>query len=244
MDKLLNDFKAGLIGLNEVKTRLADEMFGRLEGASLDLFREVRTGAPEVIYCASKTPEQVRGIFEKLAGRGRLVMGTRARAEHFEAVAHLEGVEFDPESAIVSLGGGGQDLGSVLVISAGTSDLPVTMEAARTAMLLGSRVRVEHDCGVAGIHRLFALKGILRESNVVVAVAGMEGALPTIVAGLTPRPVIAVPTSVGYGANLGGLAPLLTMLNTCSPGVAVVNVDNGFGAGYLAHVINAQSVRP
>jgi hypothetical protein len=237
MDKALLDFKAGRITLEEAKSLVAGDVFAKLEDAGLDLFRQVRTGAPEVIYCAAKTPSQVREIFQVLIQKDGLVMGTRATDEHFQAVEDL-GLEFDADAGMLYKPCNVSLTGLVLIVSAGTSDRNVTLEAARTASLMGSRVQVEHDCGVAGIHRLFALKDTLRQARVIVAVAGMEGALPTIVAGMTPRPVIAVPTSVGYGASLGGLAPLLTMLNACAPGVAVVNIDNGFGAGYLAHLIN------
>ena len=228
----------------------------------MDHHRAIRTGFPEVIFGQGKTPEQIRDIFKELTGRGRNIMATRASAEDFQVVK--EGVpeaEYYETARIIAVrekeGGtekAGSDaprpaslgndaprpasLGSVCVISAGTADIPVAEEAAVTAELLGNDVSRVYDVGVAGIHRLFDKLHIIREANVVITVAGMEGALASVIGGLVDVPVIAVPTSIGYGANLGGLSALLSMLNSCANGVSVVNIDNGFGAAYMAAVIN------
>jgi NCAIR mutase (PurE)-related protein len=219
--------------------------FQSLGFATVDSHRQLRQGFPEVIFGQGKTPDQVARIFGTLATHGSNVLCTRADAAQAEAVrALLPGVQHDLLSRTISLEQRpfvDQGRGPVAVVSAGTSDLPVAREAAVTARLMGNRVEEIYDVGVAGLHRLLAHREQLRDATVVVVVAGMEGALPSVVGGLVPRPIIAVPTSVGYGASFHGLAALLGMLNSCAAGVTVVNIDNGFGGGYAAALINRQA---
>ncbi len=212
------------------------------EIADLDFDRQDRRGFAEAVYCESKTPEQVRLIAEAVAARGARTLFTRANADHADAVhAPLPDAAHDAESRLLwwppelpePTGG------LVVVAAAGTSDLPVAREAQQVARFLGRPTELVADVGVAGLHRILRRLDLLRSAAVVVVVAGMDGALPSVVAGLVSAPVVAVPTSVGYGAAFEGLAPLLTMLNSCAPGVAVVNIDNGYGAGHLAAQIAA-----
>jgi NCAIR mutase (PurE)-related protein len=213
-----------------------------LDFAALDTGRAGRTGYPEAVFCKGKTVEQAEAIIAAMAGAGLPVLGTKAPPALAERVrARFPAAEYDALALTLSVGrvnGGSPPQGRVAVVAAGTSDLPVAREALRTAEFLGSRVELICDVGVAGIHRLFARLPDIRRARVVVAVAGMEGALASVVAGLVASPVIALPTSVGYGASFGGLSALLGMLNSCAPGVSVVNIDNGYGAGYQAHLIN------
>lgn len=213
------------------------------EAGKLDTDRVRRRGLPEVIYCEHKTPEEVSALFLELRRHSSLVLATRASADHYAPLSHIEGIEYHARARIIRLR---QEKpvqkGLVIVLSAGTSDIPVALEAALTAESFGSRVKTIFDVGVAGIHRIMSVRKELDEARALVVVAGMDGALPSVVGGLAKVPVIAVPSSTGYGASFGGVAALLAMLNSCSPGVSVVNIDNGFGAGYQAHVINAQSV--
>jgi hypothetical protein len=239
LDRLLDAFEAGHISREKLKKELLRQSFIETGSAKIDQLREARTGGPEVVYCAGKTPDQVASIFDHLNRHNGRVLGTKADQAHFEAVREVAGVRFDPVSGLLSIGKTTQTpVGKVAVVSAGTSDLAVAEEAAGTAEFLGSRVDRHFDCGVASIHRLFSVMDGLNGASVVVAVAGMEGALPSVIGGLARPPIVAVPTSVGYGANFQGLAALLTMMNSCAPGIGVVNIDNGFGAGYLAHKIN------
>ncbi|MDQ0189511.1 nickel pincer cofactor biosynthesis protein LarB [Alicyclobacillus cycloheptanicus] len=224
-------------GLQALRKLGADE----LGYATLDHHRALRRGFPEVVYCEGKTPEQSAQILIRLAETGEgPVLGTRAGREVFDLVRRTHpSFEYEELSRMVFLRRGiGSPKGQVLVIAAGTSDLPVANEAVLTLELMGARVEQMIDVGVAGLHRLLGQLDRLYQARVLVVVAGMEGALPSVVAGLVDQPVIAVPTSVGYGSHLGGLTPLLSMLNSCSSGVGVVNIDNGFGAGYLAAMIN------
>ena len=240
--QILERYRCGDTNLAEALGALKDFPSASLGGyAQLDTHRELRTGHPEVIYCAGKTPEQVVHIVAAMKQAGQNVLGTRAtpalfaevQAAHPDAVYHATArcltVDVAPRPAPIGL---------VAVITAGTSDLPVAEEAAVTAEWMGARVERVFDVGVAGLHRLMPHLDLLRRARAVVAVAGMEGALPSVVGGLIARPLVAVPTSVGYGMNLGGITPLLAMLNSCAPGVSVVNVDNGFGAGVCAALIN------
>ncbi|MDR0452217.1 MAG: nickel pincer cofactor biosynthesis protein LarB [Treponema sp.] len=211
-----------------------------LDFAVIDSRREERTGYPEVVYCAGKTVGQALSIITRMREEKLPVLATRAEAALAEQVKKtLPEAEYDPVSKLLTAGriGGGAE-GLVAVVAAGTSDLPVAKEAAGTAEFLGSKVLLITDVGIAGIHRLFDRLDEIRKARVVVAVAGMEGALAGVIAGLVSVPVIAVPTGVGYGAAFGGLAALLGMLTSCSPGISVVNIDNGFGAGYQANLIN------
>jgi pyridinium-3,5-biscarboxylic acid mononucleotide synthase len=205
----------------------------------VDYAREARTGFPEVIFGQGKTPEQVREIFQRLHQKHGRVMVTRADEQMVEQVRQVvPDAEYDPMAQLLTIGGGKRRFpGVVAVLSAGTADLPVAEEAARTAEWMGNEVDRIYDVGVAGIDRLLAQRERLQQASVVIVVAGMEGALASVVGGLVRRPVIAVPTSVGYGAHFSGLTPLLSMLTSCAAGVTVVNIDNGFGAGYAASII-------
>lgn len=209
--------------------------------AQVDLDRPRRRGMPEVIFCSGKTPAQIIGIIGAMKQAGQNVLGTRVSPDQFEAVSKAvpEAVYHETARCLtLEVATRPPAAGHVAVVCAGTSDLPVAEEAALTAEWMGARVEVIRDVGVAGLHRLFKHLDTLRRARAVVVVAGMEGALPSVVGGLIDRPIIAVPTSVGYGAHLQGLAPLLTMLNSCAPGITVVNIDNGFGAGAAAALIN------
>ena len=209
--------------------------------AQLDHQRVIRKGFAEVVYCEGKTPEQASVILARLADRGTgNVLGTRADRAVFERLERdVPDADYDPLSRTIVIRRGEQTAaGLVLIVAAGTSDLPVAEEAAVTASALGSRVERVYDVGVAGLHRLLRQIETLRSARVIVAVAGMEGALVSVLTGLVDSPVIGVPTSVGYGAQLNGFTPLLSMLSSCAPGMAVVNIDNGFGAGYMASMIN------
>ena len=212
--------------------------------ARVDHHRALRCGFPEVIFCQGKSPDQVAAIGSELLARGDVVLATRADAEHAAALAAVapdaKWLE-TPRLVVVDRRGEAPSEGSVVVASAGTADIPVAEEAAACAEVMGCRVERLYDVGVAGVHRVLAHTDKLRSARVVVAVAGMEGALPSLVAGLVEVPVIAVPTSVGYGANFGGVSALLTMLNSCAGGIGVVNIDNGFGAAVLAARINRPS---
>jgi len=238
---LLEQVRGGTIGVEDAFARLKDLPYEDLGFARLDTHRSLRKGFPEVIFCPGKTNEQIVGIVERMARHEGRVMAARASPEVAEAVRRkFPQAVYHPSARIVTLGppAAVTGKGKLLVISAGTADIPVADEAAVTAETLGSPVERLFDVGVAGIHRLLDRRESLFAANVLVVVAGMDGALPSVVGGLVGRPVIAVPTSIGYGASFGGLAALLTMLNSCAPGVSVVNIDNGFGAGYAAHLMN------
>jgi len=243
LDGMLDDYQAGKISRDDLKKGLVKQSFIDVGCAKIDHCRESRTGGPEVVYCEGKTPEQVATIFKHIADHNGNVLGTRANSDHYKAVQLIMDVDYDDVSRLLSVKPEPKEaVGKVVVVTAGTSDLPVAEEAAGTAEFLGSRVERHFDCGVAGIHRLFSVMDELNEASAIIAVAGMEGALPSVVGGMAGPPVIALPTSVGYGANFHGLAALLTMMNSCAPGIGVVNIDNGFGAGYLAHKINIMAV--
>ncbi|MGB0389166.1 MAG: nickel pincer cofactor biosynthesis protein LarB [Ardenticatenaceae bacterium] len=241
--KLLTDVQGGKVNVDEATQRLRGLPFEQLGFATLDHHRALRQGFPEVIYCEGKTPAQTALIVERLAARNDTVLGTRATLAHYEAArkqvpelqwherARCLWLERDPAPKKAG----------IVVLSAGTSDLPVAEEAVLTATLMGNQVQSFHDVGVAGLHRLLHHLPALQNATVIVAVAGMEGALPSVLGGLVDAPVIAVPTSVGYGASFGGVAALLAMLNSCASGIAVVNIDNGFGAGYMAALINRKA---
>jgi NCAIR mutase (PurE)-related protein len=212
--------------------------------AKTDSHRALRKGYPEVIYCQGKTVKQVAGIVEKLMDHHRTIIATRATEEIFKAIKKVRSdAVYRDDARLVVIGEKPEPVteGTILVITAGTSDIPVAEEAAITAESMGNRVERLFDVGVAGIHRLFGHVEQLHAANVVIVVAGMDGALPSIIGGVVDKPVIAVPTSIGYGASFNGLSALLTMLNSCAPGVVVVNIDNGFGAGYMAGMINQDS---
>ena len=238
---ILEAFKSGRLDLESALAAFKDFPLKDLGFAKIDTQRELRVGFPEVVFCSGKSPAQVRAIVDSLLESGSSVLATRVGEEHFAALAGLEGkLVLDRLSGTarspVDPRGASPDR-RVAVVTAGTSDIPVAEEAAVTAEACGARVERVFDVGVAGIHRLFSRLDAIREAKVVVAVAGMEGALASVLGGLVDAPVIAVPTSVGYGASFGGLAALLAMLNNCAAGVSVVNIDNGFGAGYQAALI-------
>ena len=232
--ELLEKFRAGGIGRDEVVRAFQAAPVADLGFAQVDLHRALRKGFPEVIFGAGKTAEQVLKIASKLLQHERRVLVTRITPEHARALRHQAArcLTVDPKPLP-------KRPGAIAVVCAGTSDLPVAEEAAVTAEVMGNQVERIADVGVAGLHRLLGRLETIQKANVIVVVAGMEGALPSVVAGLVSRPVIAVPTSTGYGASFGGLAALLGMLNSCGSGVMVVNIDNGFGAGYAASQINA-----
>ncbi|MGD0154855.1 MAG: nickel pincer cofactor biosynthesis protein LarB [Terracidiphilus sp.] len=241
IESLLTEVHAGSTSVAEALERLRNLPFEDLGFAKVDHHRALRTGMPEVIFAESKAPAQVAAIFARMASAGGNVLATRASREVFEAVREAEPrAEFHETARAITLKqtepAAGK--GTVGVVCAGTSDLPVAEEAAVTARLMGNTVELVADVGVAGIHRLLAAQNTLKSARVLIVCAGMEGALPTVVGGLVQAPVIAVPTSVGYGASLGGVAALLGMLNTCAPNVSVVNIDNGFGAACIASLIN------
>jgi NCAIR mutase (PurE)-related protein len=237
---LLLRLERGEVPVEEALNQLKRLPFADLGFARVDHHRALRTGSAEAVFCEGKSAEQVVAIVERLAQSHRNVLATRATPEVFAAI-RAAGIpaEYHESARIVVVNRGRDEgVGLIAVLSAGTSDQAVAEEAAVTAEALGNRVERIYDVGVAGLHRLLQHYPLLQEANVIIAVAGMEGALPSVVGGLVDRPVIAVPTSVGYGASFGGIAALLAMLNSCAPGVSVVNIDNGFGAAQQASLIN------
>jgi len=240
---LLQEVRAGSRTVESAIDQLRHLPFEDLGHARLDHHRALRTGFPEVVFCEGKSLEQIVEILERLSQKHSPVLATRASREIFDAVvSQLPQANYFADARIIQLGVNGAEptRTTVLVVCAGTADVPVAEEATVTASALGSRVERLYDVGVAGVHRLLAARDRLNAANVIIVVAGMDGVLPTIVGGLVAAPIIAVPTSIGYGTGLGGTAALMTMLNACAPGIAVVNIDNGFGAGYLGHLINAR----
>lgn len=241
VEKLLKDVKKGETSIEDALEILKNFPYTDLGFAKIDHHREMRTGYPEIIYCAGKSVEQVREIFRVMSEKESNVIGTRANNEMYEAVRSiLTDAVYYPVARIISLQKKKPKVpeSRIAIITAGTSDMPVAEEAAVTAELLGNNVLKIYDAGVAGIHRLVDKLPEIRNCRVIIVIAGMEGALASVVGGLVDKPVIAVPTSVGYGANFGGISALLAMLTSCSTGVTVVNIDNGFGAGFAASMIN------
>jgi pyridinium-3,5-biscarboxylic acid mononucleotide synthase len=239
--KLLQEIQDGRISPDEAMLRLRHMPFEDLGFAKIDHHRQIRAGMPEVIFSRGKTPSQVAQIFRRMAAHGGNVLATKADENHFRAVKKaVRKAEYHELAQAITLHKNTSvyGRGTITVISAGTSDIPVAEEAVVTAEIMGNQVAHLYDVGVAGIHRLLSNRKALAEARVVIVCAGMEGALPSVVGGLVSVPVIAVPTSVGYGASFGGLAALLGMLNSCASNVSVVNIDNGFGAGYVAAMIN------
>ena len=237
----LEALERGEISVDEALTRIKTEPFEDIGYAMVDLHRKVMQGAPEVIYGESKTPEQITGIVKVMVERGQTpILVTRIDAAKAEALAECVDIFYSKEARIAVIGDKPEPdgIGPIVIATGGTSDIPVAEEAAITAETLGNEVIRLYDVGVAGIHRLLAHQEHLAKASVIIAIAGMEGALASVVGGLADCPVIAVPTSVGYGAAFGGLSALLSMLNSCASGVACVNIDNGFGAGYMASMIN------
>jgi len=240
--RLLEQFRAGKITREKILHTFQAAPIADLGFAQVDMHRALRKNFPEVIFGAGKTPDQVVKIAAKLLERGQQVLVTRITAEHARALKKkFKKAVHHPLARCVTIEKRPlpKRTGFIAVVCAGTSDLPVAEEAAVTAEIMGNRVERIHDIGVAGLHRMLARMEQIQRANVIVAVAGMEGALPSVLAGLVSKPVIAVPTSIGYGASFGGIAALLAMLNSCASGVTVVNIDNGFGAGYAASQINS-----
>ncbi|MEQ8188253.1 MAG: nickel pincer cofactor biosynthesis protein LarB [Candidatus Eremiobacterota bacterium] len=241
MIKLFEAVKNSEIEIEEAMKKIEDLPYSDLGFANIDSHREIRVGYPEVIYCAGKTVEQVKSIVRFMMTKDSNIVATRASEEMYFAVKEIcNEASYNHPGRIITIRKREEKLTEsyIAIISAGTSDLPVVEEAAETALILGNRVEKIVDVGVAGIHRLFSKMDIIRGAKVIIVVAGMEGALASVVGGLVNKPIIAVPTSVGYGANFGGLSALLSMLNSCASGVSVVNIDNGFGAAYNASIIN------
>jgi len=242
--KLLGDVKRGRTTVDEAARALADLPFAELGYATVDTHRSVRFGFPEVVYGEGKSPEQLLGIVDVLVRRKQPVLVTRLSEEKAAPLlARWPKARWQPQARIFHLPQGRPRAGRVAVTCAGTSDLPVAEEAALTAEAMGATVARIYDVGVAGLHRLLRRRSEIQEAHVAVAVAGMEGALASVVGGLVGIPVVAVPTSVGYGANFQGLSALLTMLNSCASNVAVVNIDNGFGAGFYAALVSRSALR-
>ena len=239
--KLFAQVRAGRVSPDDAVSQLRHLPFEDLGFAKVDHHRALRVGMPEVVFGERKTPAQVAAIFQRLAKHGKNVLATRATKEQFAAVKRIvRSAKYEAVARAIVLRRDKTIYGKgvVAVVSAGTSDIPVAEEAVVTAELMGNQVERIYDVGVAGIHRLLAQQKTLRQARVVIVCAGMEGALPSVVGGLIGAPVIAVPTSVGYGAAFEGLAALLGMMNSCASNVSVVNIDNGFGAGYVASIIN------
>ncbi|MBF0517472.1 MAG: nickel pincer cofactor biosynthesis protein LarB [Nitrospirae bacterium] len=234
---LLVRLQSGQISVDEALTKLKHLPYEDLEFAKIDHHRQLRGGIAEVIYGQGKKIEDAVEIARKIYDMSGRVLITRASREMYDALG-LEDAHYHAASRIIEVGHGRKQIGRIVAVSAGTADIPVCEEAAVTAAFLGSKVERLYDVGVAGLHRLLNNIGIFEGANAVIVAAGMEGALPSVVGALIDQPVIAVPTSVGYGVNLGGLTPMFAMLNSCVPGIAVMNIDNGFGAGCLAHKIN------
>lgn len=234
---LLESVKGGRLDVEKALMKLRHISYEDMSFAKIDHHRRLRQGVPEVVFASGKTEAQVLSIARAMHRETGSFLITKADAKIHKALK-VKGAVYHEASGIISVGGAKKKAGSVLVLTAGTSDLPVAEEAAVTASFLGSSVTTVCDVGVAGLHRLMDNKRHLAEARVIVVAAGMEGALPSVVGGLTDKPIIAVPTSIGYGTSLGGLTALFAMLNSCVPGIAVMNIDNGFGAGCLAHKIN------
>lgn len=243
--ELLEAVASGTLDSDEAMESLAQLPFTEIEDAKIDHHRAVRCGFAEVVFCEGKSPSQVRAIAREMLEHGDVFLGTRASASHFQKVAQVapDARYFEaPRLLLVDRRPERPSVGHIVVATGGTADHTVAEEAAISAEVMGNRVTRLYDVGVAGVHRLLAHTAELRDANVIIAVAGMEGALPSLVTGLVSCPVVAVPTSVGYGASFGGLAALLGMLNSCASGMAVVNIDNGFGAASLASRINQMVV--
>jgi len=236
--KILDAVRGRDVSVEEAVEALRHLPYEDITFAKIDHHRHLRQGVPEVIFAPGKTKKQVKDIAQAMYRKGRSFLITRA-SEDIRKSLRIRGAVFHEASGMISVGGQKPEKGNILVLTAGTSDIPVAEEAAITASFLGSRVHTVFDVGVAGLHRLMSNRVSMDQARVIVVVAGMEGALASVVGGMTDKPLIAVPTSTGYGASLGGLTALFAMLNSCVPGVAVMNIDNGFGAGCLAHKINS-----
>lgn len=243
--EILKKVQTGDLTIEEAELFFRRQPFEEMGYAKLDTHRKVRSGFAEVIFCSGKADSYLLSIFKKLYEEDGEVMGTRANPQQYEMIkATFPEVVYDEISRIIKIEKPGkQRVGKIAVCSAGTADIPVAEEAAQTAEYFGSHVERLYDVGVAGIHRILSQLEVIQSANCVIAVAGMEGALASVIGGLVDKPVIGVPTSVGYGASLGGVSALLTMINSCANGISVVNIDNGYGAGYTATQINRLGVR-
>ena len=244
--QLLEAVKSGETSVDDALLEIKKAPFEDIGYAKVDLHRKIRQGAAEVIYGAGKTPEQIAGIISAMLRNGQeRILVTRMAPEAAEFVGKIHPLDYrkDAKVGIVGTMPEPSGIGNVVIATGGTSDIPVAEEAALTAEILGSRVVRLYDVGVSGVHRLLTHMDLIMGASVIIAIAGMEGALASVVGGLADCPVIAVPTSVGYGASFGGVSALLSMLNSCASGVSVVNIDNGFGAGYLANMINHMEVK-
>ena len=238
--EVLKKVKTGELSVEEAEGYFKKKPFEDLGYAKLDTYREIRSGYPEVVYCSGKAEEHLLSIYERLYKENGEVFGTRASKEQYEAVRKIiPDIQYDSISRILKAEKTGKKrIGKIAVCTAGTADIPVAQEAAQTAEYFGNNVTRIFDVGVSGIHRLLSSLDEIQGANCIIAVAGMEGALASVIGGLVDKPVIAVPTSVGYGASMHGLSALLTMINSCANGISVVNIDNGYGAGYIASQIN------
>ncbi len=238
--RILEEVKKGTLTVEEAKALLCQDSFEEMGYAKLDTDRKARTGFAEVVFCSGKADSHLLQIYGRIYQKEGEVLGTRASAEQYRLVKEeFPKVQYDPISRILKIEKRDKvRTGKIAVCTAGTADIPVAEEAAQTAEFFGTSVERVYDVGVSGLHRLLSRLEVIRQANCVVAVAGMEGALASVIGGLVEKPVIAVPTSVGYGANMHGLSALLTMINSCANGIAVVNIDNGYGAGYMATQIN------
>ncbi len=244
--QILNSVKSGKVNVKDALDSLKHLPYEDIGIATVDHHRELRHGIPEVIFAAGKEQKDIKVIAASMLEKSGKLLITKASKEVFKDVnalckKHKVKAKYFEKSGVIMAGYAAEKKGMVAILCAGTSDIPVTEEAMATASFLGSRTEAVYDVGVAGLHRIFKAKKILKEANVLSVVAGMEGALPSVIGGMTDKPIIAVPTSVGYGTSLGGLTALFAMLNSCVPGIAVMNIDNGFGAGVLAHKINKLS---
>jgi NCAIR mutase (PurE)-related protein len=242
LNQLLKSVAEGRLSVKNAAGKLRHIAYEDIEYAHVDHHRSLRKGFPEVIFGQGKTADQVIGIMEKMKDQENVILATRVKQNKADAIlSRFPDAVYHPDAKMIVWAFKKPRIvgrGTITIITAGTSDIPVAKEAYLTAKAMGNRAETIFDVGVSGIHRLFSHKDIIEKASVLIVVAGMEGALPSVVAGMVSRPVIAVPTSVGYGVSLGGLAALFAMLNSCSSNVAVVNIDNGFGAGYMASIIN------
>lgn len=242
--EILKKIQNNEISIEQAEKEIKNSQYEDIDYAKIDHNRKERTGASEVIFCQGKPNEYLAKIYSTIYKENGEVLGTRASYEQYLLVKkHIPNVEYDNISKILKIEKTKNKVGNIAICTGGTADIPVAEEAAQTAEFLGSKVERIYDVGVAGIHRLLSQGEKLNKANCIIAIAGMEGALATVVAGLAKVPVIAVPTSVGYGANLGGVAALLSMINSCANSVSVVNIDNGYGAGYIANQINQLAVK-
>lgn len=243
IEEILQKFKSGNIDIEKAKEEIKNNQYEDLGYAKIDNNRKERTGIGEVVFCQSKPDEYLSKIYKTIYEKNGEVLGTRASIKQYELVKKdIPNIKYNEISKILKIEKEKEKLGNILVCTGGTADISVAEEASETVEFFGSKVEKAYDVGVAGIHRILAQREKIEKANCIIVVAGMEGALASVVAGLSKVPVIAVPTSVGYGANLGGVAALLSMINSCANGISVVNIDNGYGAGYIANQINKLAI--